>query len=638
MAPTARVVVTTLACLVLATVLRAGQAPPAARDPPTFKAGIRYVEVDVTVLDQKGRLVRDLAREEFELTEDGLPHAVADFRLVDIPVPPRQPRHVPAPRGGVDRDVATNTGSGRIYVMLLEAPPDMPFGHNYLTQRAARWFVEKALGPDDLMAVIHVQGSLTAAQSFTSSRQQLLASIDRLTLSGWGQDPLVAEPALSLVNLNTYEMIRYVAERLGSIGARRKAILWIGGFVPFFHRDAGEAVAYREAIRAANRNNVAVYPIDPEGLTVTMGRAELERQGALRAVAEDTGGDAIVNTNNFEGGYERIVEQNSAYYVLGYYPMMEHDDGAFHDIKVRVRRKGLTVRARKGYVAPSPASRAAANQPMPGGLSTASLDALRSVVPVGDLGIDMFLAPFKGAGANGSVLLGARLRGRDLTRDGQHEIEVSHLTIDAAGAVSAGTRRSFALNLRPDGQAQIESAGLRYFDRLDLPPGRHEVRLVVHQPGGSTGSVVAHVEVPDFDRAPLTMSGLVLSSLNDAPQRTLLGDDTASRTLTVDPTLNREFVSGDVLTVWAEAYRAVKAADAQVRVTSRITPERGEDPLVTRARLLAPVGDDDRRRFVYQDRFALSELPPGGYVLTVEAKTTDGKHAVRRQLPFAIAD
>jgi hypothetical protein len=144
--------------------------------------------------------------------------------------------------------------------------------------------------------------------------------------------------------------------------------------------------------------------------------------------------------------------------------------------------------------------------------------------------------------------------------------------------------------------------------------------------------------VPDFDRAPLTMSGLVLSSLNDAPQRTLLGDDTASRTLTVDPTLNREFVSGDVLTVWAEAYRAVKAADAQVRVTSRITPERGEDPLVTRARLLAPVGDDDRRRFVYQDRFALSELPPGGYVLTVEAKTTDGKHAVRRQLPFAIAD
>jgi VWFA-related protein len=628
--------VAVVACLTGLTVLHAG--PPASvQDRPTFKSGIQYIEIDVTVLDQKGRLVRGLTLDDFELFEDNLQQKIEDFRLVDIPIPPRRPRDTPR-SSLVERDVTTNTASGRIYVMLLESTPAFPFAHTYLTQRVARWFVEQALGPDDLMAVIHVQGSSAAAQSFTNSRERLLESIDRLALPGWGHDPSVDEPSRRVgTRLGTWDTVRYVSETLGSIGNQRKAILWIGGFAPFHHTDPAEAVAYRDAVRAANRNNVAIYPIDPEGLTITLGRGELERLGALRAIAEDTGGDAIVNTNNFSGGYGRIVEQNSTYYVLGYYPAMEHDDGRFHDIKVRVKQKGLTVRSRKGYVAPTAQSRATAPRaPVPEGLTPESIEGLRRVVPLGDMGLEMFLAPFRSADGKGSVLLGARLRGADLELDAEDRIEVSHLAIDSIGTIRPGMRRTFTLNLRPDTRHQVEALGFRYFDRLDLPPGRHEVRLVVHQPAGSTGSVVAHVDVPDFGKTPLTMSGLVLASLNDVTHRTLVGDDIALRALMTDPTVSRRFTSDDVLTIWAEAYDSRKALDAQLRLSTRITPESGGDTLMARERLLTAAAGEDRQRFVHQDRITLSGLPSGSYVLTVEARTMDGKHVSTRHVPFTI--
>jgi Ca-activated chloride channel family protein len=632
---TLRAASTAFACLVATAVLTANNAPSSLQQTPTFRSGVQYVEVDVTVLDQKGRLVRTLTKDDFELFEDGVRQDVNGFQLVDIPVPPRQPQKAPRP-SRIDRDVTTNTSSGRVYVMLLESPPGVPFGYTYLTQRVARWFVDQALGPDDLMAILHVQGSLTAAQTFTNSRQLLLRSIDALALSDWGGHDIVPEPEKAIASLRTYETMQYVAERLGAIGNRRKAILWVGGVVNFFPNTAEEAVAYREAIRAANRNNVSIYPIDPAGLTIALGRKELERAGALRVVAEDTGGDAIVGTNNFLGGYQRIVEQNSTYYVLGYYPAVERNDGKFHDIKVRVKTTGLVVRARKGYVAPTPASRAAASRPMPAGLSAEAIDGLGSMVPVKGLPLDVFLAPFKGEDGRGSVLLGAKLGADGLEPDERGQIEVSYLTIDSIGTMHPGMRRTFTLNAGPE-TPQPGRSGLGYFDRLSLPPGRHEVRLVVHQPGGSTGSVIAHVDVPDFVKAPLAMSGIVVASKNETPRRALLKDEAAGRALAADPTVNRRFAPDDVLSLWGEVYDNRKAAASPVQLTIRVAPVVGGMPLMATGRTLTA---DERStgRFGYQERLELSRLAPGPYVLTVEAKTTDGKHTSTRQLPFSVAE
>jgi VWFA-related protein len=136
----------------------------------------------------------------------------------------------------------------------------------------------------------------------------------------------------------------------------------------------------RDIADEANRANATFYPLDPRGLTAfdepimklgtggppppplppSVDRARLTaRLESLRALASDTDGMAIVQTNDLEGGFKRIVSDLSSYYLLGYYSDRRMD-GRFHSIRVRVKRPGVQVRARRGYLAPSPAEVAAA--------------------------------------------------------------------------------------------------------------------------------------------------------------------------------------------------------------------------------------------------------------------------------------
>lgn len=154
------------------------------------------------------------------------------------------------------------------------------------------------------MAIIHVQGSQRASQPLTTSRARLFESIERFN-QGVGS----IAPATGLEGLTrtrtTFEMIEEVAERLGAISSRRKALVWIGGQIPFDVLILSQQLpfAYRDMIRAAQRNHVAIYSIDPS----VMGNNSLRHQATLRAIAEDTGGIAVTNTNNFTRGFREVV-------------------------------------------------------------------------------------------------------------------------------------------------------------------------------------------------------------------------------------------------------------------------------------------------------------------------------------------
>jgi len=130
----------------------------------------------------------------------------------------------------------------------------------------------------------------------------------------------------------------------------------------------------RTIIEEANRSNTAFYPVDPRGLTVfdegivpspgvgvgleanppLSGQEETARLRAretgLRRLAEGTDGMAIVGTNNIAAPLRRLIDDLSSYYLLGYYSSGKLD-GKFHSITVRVKRPGVTVRARRGYQA-----------------------------------------------------------------------------------------------------------------------------------------------------------------------------------------------------------------------------------------------------------------------------------------------
>ena len=111
-------------------------------------------------------------------------------------------------------------------------------------------------------------------------------------------------------------------------------------------------------------------------------------------LADETGGFAAVNRNDFDGAFERIVADNSSYYVLGYYSTNDRRDGRFRKIEVRVKRPGLRVRSRNGYVAPRgpPSEYDAARRRC----APALAEALGSPLPVTGVPIKVFAAPYKG--------------------------------------------------------------------------------------------------------------------------------------------------------------------------------------------------------------------------------------------------
>jgi hypothetical protein len=132
---------------------------------------------------------------------------------------------------------------------------------------------------------------------------------------------------------------------------------------------------YRQMLDTANRANVSFYPVDPRGIVVfdddivpvagvgqnpTIAPAEDnrrlgERHTALRTMAESTDGVAVLDTNNFAPALQRMTADLTSYYLLGYYSTGKLD-GKFHTISVRVRRPGVQIRARRGYLAANTAT------------------------------------------------------------------------------------------------------------------------------------------------------------------------------------------------------------------------------------------------------------------------------------------
>jgi VWFA-related protein len=125
---------------------------------------------------------------------------------------------------------------------------------------------------------------------------------------------------------------------------------------------------YQDLMDIANRANVSFYPVDARGLAAfdrdlgqnpvlspyAEGKLVHARVESLSTLALNTDGLAVVNTNNLDAGFKRIVDDLTSYYLLGYYSTNTALDGKVRKIKVRVKRKGVDVRARRGYRAATP--------------------------------------------------------------------------------------------------------------------------------------------------------------------------------------------------------------------------------------------------------------------------------------------
>ncbi len=663
--------------------------------PVTFRIQVDYVEVDAVVTDAQGNPVRGLTRDDFQVFEEGKPQKVELFAFVDVPITkPEQPLFSPTP---IEPDVrVSGRFEGRLYVILLDDIHTAP-GRSTLVKRAATKFVRESMGANDLAAVVHLSGRTDASQDFTSSKPLLISAVDKfmgrklrsatlsrldeyyrsrdLPRSGSTQrvpDPEEQERAFNA--RTTLESVRNVAQFLEGVRGRRKAVVLFSEGIDydiydvFNNREATTVMdSVRDAIGAATRSNVVLYTVDPRGLT-TLGDESIEAgafpddpafelsstgfndelrrsQDSLRVLAEETGGFAAVNSNDFTGAFARIVRENSSYYVLGYYPPNDRRDGRFRKIEVKVNRPGVEVRARKGYVAPK-GKAAARPTEATAGTSPELREALSSPVPEGDLTMAVTVAPFKGEAPKQSVLVTTLVDGqrfRFTEKDGTFVdlLELSLMAVDARGKIQGGDRQNIELKLRPQTRQAVEAAGFRVLSRLSLAPGRYQLRVGARAvASGAIGSVFYDLEVPDFSKEPFSMSGLVVSSNFAVMTPTARADEQLKDVLKTPPTAARAFSTADTLWVFTEVYDNQVSTPHQVDIRTTLRANDGRIVFKTEEQRSSDELQGSRGGgYGYLAQIPLADVAGDQYVLRVEAQSrlSGSKPVVREALVRVVA-
>ncbi len=679
--------------VMVSAVLAAAQEPqpPASPPPVTFRAEINYVEVDARVVDAKGGFVPGLTQGDFEVLEDGKPQKVSAFSFVNIPVERQQrPLFASAP---IESDVQNNVigHDGRVYVLMLDDQHTHPM-RAARTKVAARQFVQKYMGANDTAAVVFTSGRSDAAQEFTNSQRRLLAAVDKFagrklrssTLERLDEEARtrgtrqqgdrvddMLDPERALTARTTLDSIRNLATYLGGISGRRKAIIYFSEGIDYDIRDvfnnsgASQVMdATRDAVAAATRANVAIYGVDARGLgagtdelievqdlpqdtSLNLGTSAFINearlgQDSLRVLSQETGGFAVVNQNDLAANFERVVVDNSAYYLIGYYSTNERRDGKFRKIEVRVARPGLSVRARKGYAAARGKAEAdKTDGKTPPGL----LAALASPLPMSDLPIAMAAAVFKGADQKGAVVISVLVGGRDLDlveKDGtfRNTIDIVLTAADYAGKSYPGDRATLSLNLKPDSVQRLRAGGFRILNQIDLPPGRYQLRAGARE--GNTnraGSVTYDLDVPNFSKDKLSISGLALTSASSGLTPTARPKDPLAKMLPGPMTTYRDFTAGDELALFAEVYDNSGKQPHKVDIEATLRSEGGQAVFQTREEHDSSELAGGPGGYGFSARVPLKDVAPGLYVLRVQGRTRVGDQveAVRETIIRVLA-
>lgn len=677
-------------------------APTPPRDTPqrpTFRAQIDYVEVSVIVTAADGSLVKDLQATDFQVLEDGAPQAISVFTPVDIPVE-RDARTLVDGKP-LTYDVATNNRvrDGRVYVIVLD---DLHIGalRSAQVKRAARQFIEQYVSANDQVAVIHSSGRANASQEFTTNKALMLAAVDKLIGSKLrsstleklddyrnrvqgqgtgGTDGQQRDKALDMLDperaykaRSSMETLRNTARLLETVNGSRKAVLVFSEGIDYDITDVmgtssrfASDVLYsmRDAIGAATRSNVSYYTIDPRGLVgvsddefdmqappqdVTLGlnpwnvRDEQRlAQQALRTIAEETGGAASVNSNEFSTIFSRVVRDSSTYYLLGYYPTNERRDGRVRRIQVKVNRPDVTVIARKAYVAPRDKEDTRPEESA-SGTSPELRRALNAALPTPGLGVSVNAVPFKGAGEKASVVVTVQIDGERLEFRPQGDLftntlEISMMALDQHAKIQNGDRTSLDLKLRKQTRDLVAQAGMRSVLTLDLAPGRYQLRVAAREANdGAIGSVFTDLDVPDFSSARFAMSGILLTSSGANLTPTPRMEKELEALLPGPPTTIRGFASVESLSGYVDVYDALTPAHT-VDITTTITSTSGTTVFTaSQERASSEIGGG-RGGYGVQFETPLKDVAPGLYVLKVEARPRlENVPSVSRELTFAV--
>lgn len=553
------------------------------------------------------------------------------------------------------------------------------------TRRALRGFVDTGLLPTDLVAIVRTGESRGMLRSLTNDREALHAAIDALRyniLSRKGVSPSgdvvqvgPGTPAVdevsglqgSVSTAGTLAALNLVVQAAHDLPGRKTVIFASEGFQLAVGTDATTIPDVDVRVRSgvervvdqATRSGVVIYAIDcqalqpggmraaddihwidtkqdPDAMAATVRAAAAARHRAgrdaregLAYLAEQTGGFAVVNTNDLAGALSRISNDVRDYYVIAYEP----DQNTFapkgkpprlHKIAVNVRRDGVRVRTRKEFIGVSDPER-------PSGPPTPAQQLVRAAIsPFSSTSIALHAtnlpgySPGRGMFVRTVLHLDARALAFSIDASGARTAtaDLVGLVFNSDGAQVHNITTGFDVTLENAAAEQAIENGLVYTTRVPIEkPGGYQLRYAVRdRRSGAIGSVGGFVNVPDVTGGAFALSGLVLH----AGERTAASESIDSDRFSVRAAdALRVYAPGTQLSYSYEIYNAgtaVRAVTSLWRGTDRLTSL----PPDTR------VPPADGGPFATAGGLKLADdLPAGTYVLQIAATSDDPKHAKR---------
>ncbi len=470
----------------------------------------------------------------------------------------------------------------------------------------------------------------------------------------------------AMLNTNMLSSLERLVRNAKDLPGRKLVFFISNGFLVQNRR--GDAMQRLQRITsAAAKAGAVIYSFDARGLTTpkigstderpmdldgTLSRStqgeNFAQQDGLNALARDTGGRPVFNTNDFRPGLGGALKETAVYYLLAWRPELgKQKPGRFRNLQVNVvGRSDLVVRVRKGFFDTDPAAPVAEAKKPATPLEENKLSAskLREAIiaPYPKTGLPISLAVNYYDSAKGAMLAtSVQIPGEFMLfgpRDGktQSVVDVTGVYFDDKGQAKADFYERLVTTAASPEEAKNYRGDVTYTYPANLAPGLYQVRVAARDDkSGRIGTAHSWIEVPDLTKSQLCMSSLLLGERTQAMMKNVSNPNDPGSVM-LNP--SHRFRSDSTMRFLVFVYNAaLSQTDQKADVAAQVLVIRDDQPVITTTlRKISTEGLTDLARLPYAAEVPLSGLQTGHYVLQVTLIDRTSKQSMTRQTNFEV--
>jgi VWFA-related protein len=664
------------------------QLPPEAPQRPQYRMRVtsELVLVNVVARDKKGNLIRGLKKEDFTVTEDGKRQQIStfDFENVDeLATAGAAQATITGAAGSASLLHSDRAGANpfdardrRLMLLFFDFsgmdPEQIDRGVD-----SAKKFVKDKMLPADMIALVSLSTNMRVDLDFTSDKAKVLSVLSSYTssqgqgydLGSEGSSEGEAESGGSYTpddtDYNTFTAdrkllaLQAIMQALGKIDQKKSIIYFSNGIT---QSGVDNQSALRATTASAVRANVSIYPLDVRGLQAFPPGGEAQNaslhgqsayngnavfndlngnansQETLATLAEDTGGKAFFDSNDFSGVFSQVQKDTSAYYVLGFTSTNPLKDGHFRHLKVQLNRQDVKLEYRSGYYAGRDFQHLNNSD-----REEQLTDELEAQLPQTDVAVYAGAHYFRQDDSHYYLGVSLVIPGSQIPFVQAKDKDSA--TIDIIGEVLAGGKlpvghQRDTVKLAVDSAQQVRRKNVQYNTGFVLAPGSYHLKFVVRENRtGRMGTFETDVQIPDLRKVPLRMSSVVLASQRVPATGNKKGPHPLIQNQTeLVPNITHVFTQDQHLYLQYEVYdaaHAMKSAPAATQAAGNNTPKekaprdavrvltsieflQGDAKVYESKQVVAnEVTAPDRKAVIFQIDLPLQSLKPGFYTCQV---------------------